>query len=151
MKTPQTYPRRSVGYRDSRPGQRGFAMMEALMASALIGIVVVGTMQFFSFGQSRITSLAVDRAAHDIARNEMEKVVAKGYANAVSTTDTTQTLFGGKITVTTTAIDVDDPVDLLGVADVTGPEDYLKVTVTVTYDSTRTVTMKNLIMPESTE
>lgn len=121
------------------------------MASALIGIVVVGTMQFFSFGQSRITSLAVDRAAYDIARNEMEKVVAKGYANARTMTDTTQSLSGGKITVTTTVTDVDDAVDLLGGLDVTGPEDYIKVTVAVTYDSTRTVTMKNLIMPEPTE
>ena len=151
MKTPQTIARQPVGYRDPRPGVRGFAMMEALMASALLGVVVLGTMQFFSFGQSRITSLSLDRSAYDVVRNEMEKVVARGYADAVSKTDTTQTLFGAKIKVTTTVIDVDDPVDLVGVLDVTGPEDYKKITVTVTYDSTSTVTMKNLIMPEPTE
>jgi type II secretory pathway pseudopilin PulG len=131
-----------------RSGMRGFTMVEAMMAAAMLGIVVVGTMQFFSYGQSRMTSLAVDRAAYDVARNEIEKIIARGYGSATSQTDTTQTLFGEPMTITTVVSYVDDPVDSLSTSDPDGPEDYKNVVVTVTYQDTKTATLQALITPE---
>jgi hypothetical protein len=126
----------------------GFAVMEAMMAAAMLGIVVVGTMQFFTYGQTRMSSLSIDRSAFDVARNELEKIIARGYGSAVSKTDTSQTLFGEPMTIQTVITYVDDAVDSLGGSDGDGTEDYKKVEVTVTYMVDKTATLKTIVVPE---
>ena len=123
-------------------------MMEALMAAAMLGIVVVGTLQFFSFGQSRISGLAIDRAAFDVARSEIEKNIARGHDNVVAGYDTTQFLFEDRLYITTTVTTIDDDADSLGASDSNGTDDYKKVSVSVAYmEQTKTANMHTLITP----
>lgn len=136
------------GRSSPRSGTAGFAMMEALMAAAMLGIVVVGTLQFFTFGQSRISELAIDRAAFDVARSEVEKNIARGHDNVVAGFDTTQFLFDDRIYITTTVTTIDDETDSLGASDSSGPADYKKVSVSVSYlEQSKTANMSTLITP----
>lgn len=144
---PDTPTRKNRNRSAPRSGVRGFAMMEAMMAATMLGIVVMGTMQFFSYGQGRIATLSADRVAYDVARNEIEKMIARGYDSAVSSTDTTQTLYGSSITVETVVAYVDDPVDSLAGADADGPNDFKDVAVTVTYDEDKTATLHAVLTP----
>lgn len=125
---------------------RGFAMLDTLMAAALLGVVMIGTMQFFSFGQSQISSLARERAAYDLARSRIEEMIADGYANSVSKTETGLKVEGQPATRTTTVTFVDDPADSSGGQDANGTQDYKSVMVDVTY-GTHTVTLRTILTP----
>lgn len=137
----------AVRDRSSPPaGVRGFALLDVLMASMILGMVVVGTMQFFTFGQSQITSLVSDQEGYDLAQIRMEEVVADGYADAIAKTETGLMVNGVPATRTTTITFVDDPADSLGGADVNGTQDYKIIKVDVTYGD-RTVTLRTLLAP----
>lgn len=127
-------------------GVRGFALLDVLMATVILGIIVVGTMQLFTFGQSRIVSLSQGRGAYDLARYEIEKVIADGYVDAIAKTDTSLTVDGVPATRTTTITFVDDPADNTGAQDTTGTQDYKLIKVDVTYGN-QTVTLRTLLAP----
>lgn len=132
--------------RDQASSPAGFALLDVLMASMILGMVVVGTMQFFTFGQSQITSLVGDQEAYDLARTRLEALVAAGYDDAIDQVETGLTVNDQPATRTTTVTFVDDPADSLGGADVTGTQDYKLIRVDVTYgDQTRT--LRTLLAP----
>lgn len=129
-------------------GLRGFAMMDVVLGAAILGIVVVGTMQIFEFGHRQILMRAQERSAQDHAQNRIEEVIADGYADAVARVDTGLVVYGGyTATRTTTVTFIDDPADGLGADDPDGTEDFKEVQVEVTYGDGKSVTLKTTVVP----
>ena len=137
--------------RSSHAGMRGFAMMDVAFGAAILGIIVMGTLQTFEFGQRQITRRVQERSAYDLARMRIEEVIAEGFDYAVARTDSGLTVTGGiPATRTTTLTWIDDPADLLGVNDPDGPEDFKDVQVDVDYGPTgmtKTVTLHTVLIP----
>lgn len=108
--------------------------MDVITGAAILGIVVVGTMYFFSYGQRQIQSRARERAAYDLARNRIEEIVAAGYSKALARVDSGLVVYGGIPAVRKTTVTyIDDPADSLGVKDADGNLDYKDIAVEVEY------------------
>ena len=133
--------------RQTRAGVRGFAMIDVITGAAILGIVVVGTMYFFSYGQRQIQARARERAAYDHARNRIEEIVAAGYTKALDRVDSGLTVYGGVAAVRTTTVSyVDDPADSLGALDEDGNLDYKDIQIEVKYLN-KTVTLQAFMYP----
>lgn len=132
-------------------GMRGFAMMDVAFGAALLGIIVLGTLQIFEFGQQQISRRLQERSAYDMARTRMEEIVADTYAHAVSRVDSGLVLSGNiPATRTTTVTMIDDAADGLGAADADGQGDFKEVQVDVAYgpnDNTKTVALSSVLVP----
>lgn len=148
LKKDPVWPARpAIRDRSSAPaGVHGFALLDVLMASLLLGIVVIGTMQFFSYGQSRIASMGKEHDAYNLARSRMEEVISDGYVDAVGKVETGFTMNGVAATRTTTITFVDDPADSLGAKDINGTQDLKLIRVDVTYGD-QAVTLRTLLAP----
>lgn len=126
---------------------RGFALMDVATGAAIMGIVVVGTMFFFSYGQKQIQGNARERAAYDLLHNRVEELVAAGYDKAVARTDTGLVAYNVDASRITSVSFVDDPADSLGVADADGNLDYKDIQVDVTYLA-KTISAQMYMYPE---
>lgn len=134
-------------YRRGHASVRGFAMMDVITGAAILGIVVVGTMYFFSFGQRQIQARARERAAYDLARNRLEEIVAIGYNRTGARGDSGLKVYGNVPAVRRTTVSyVDDPADSLGAKDQDGNLDYKDVVITVQYLN-KTVTLQTYLYP----
>jgi len=130
-------------------GQRGFSLMEVLMASTLLAVAVIGTGYFFASGQARLEERGYGRGALEAARSKLEELQGLSFqhpdllgapspglthldpANPVviddrGTSDTGDDLPGYRRWV---VVDVDDP------ANGEGQADYKEVRVEVAEDS----------------
>ncbi|MBT5875168.1 MAG: hypothetical protein HOH43_17245 [Candidatus Latescibacteria bacterium] len=132
-------------------GMRGFAMMDVAFGAAILGIVVMGTLQIFSFGQRQITTRIQERSAYDLARMRVEEVIAQGITTAVARTDSNLTVTGEMpATRVTTITWIDDPADSTGAGDMDGPNDFKEVVVNINYGpdgATKTVTLTTVLVP----
>ncbi len=132
-------------------GMRGFAMMDVAFGAAILGIVVMGTLHIFSFGQRQIAKRVAERSAYDLVRMRVEEVIAQGIDNAATRTDSNLYVTGKMpATRTTTITWIDDPADSTGADDPDGPEDFKEVVVNVAYGpygSTKTVSLTTVLIP----
>lgn len=130
-----------------RREEKGFTILDVIIGAAILGFVVVGTMQFFAYGQVRIRERAEERSAYDLARTRIEEVLASHYDAVVSRVDSGLTVYGGVAAVRTTTVTfVDDPTDSLGASDADGPEDFKNVQVDVGYRD-KTVMLQTFVLP----
>jgi hypothetical protein len=130
---------------------RGFAILDVTFGAAILGIVVMGTLQVFEFGQRQISTRVAERSAYDLARTRIEEVVADGYDDALARVDSNLTVYGGLPAVRTTTVTfIDDPVDSLGASDPDGIEDYKSIEVQVDYgpdNNQKSVTLETIMIP----
>lgn len=137
----------SLRNRQARANARGFAMIDVITGAAILGIVVVGTMYFFSYGQRQIQARARERGAYDLARNRIEEIVAAGYNKALDRVDSGLVVYGDISAVRKTTVSyVDDPADSLGALDEDGNLDYKDIQIEVQYLN-KTVTLQAFMYP----
>ena len=74
--------------------EAGFTIVESMLGAVILGVVVVGMMEVFSFGERQIMNRAQEQSAYAIGRSRLEEVVGEGFANAVAKIDSGLTVYG---------------------------------------------------------
>jgi hypothetical protein len=117
--------------------QRGFSLMEAVVATAIAVIAVLGLAHSFGMGRALIVRYELGRAALGVATRRMEALAARSPLTlpAPSADSVAFVYKGNAIGMESWTVQwVDDPYDGLGVADnIGGPNDLKQVTVTVRF------------------
>ena len=117
--------------------ERGFSLIEVIVATLISVIAILGLAHSFGIGRGLINRFAEERNALAAVEARME-MLSKLQASAPELTLGTHTgdaieLFPGtSITETWTVTAVDDPADGIGAAD-TNPFDYRLVTVSMSW------------------
>ena len=119
---------------DSRD-QRGFSLIEAVVATAIAVIAVIGIAHSFGMGRALITRYEVGRVALGLAQRRMETFAMRPSAEiAITPGDSVQFVYEGvPLGYESWAVAwVDDPYDGTGGGDTSnGPNDMKRVTVAV--------------------
>ena len=130
----------SAALAGSRTDQRGFSLMEAVVATAIAVIAVLGLAHSFGMGRALIVRYEIGRAALGVATLRMETMAAQSPLTlpAPSADSTAFVYKGTPIGMESWTVQwVDDPYDGTGVADNSGgPNDLKRVTVSVRFAQT---------------
>lgn len=117
--------------------QRGFSLMEAVVATAIAVIAVLGLAHSFGMGRALIVRYEIGRAALGVASRRMETLAAQSPLTlpAPSADSVAFVYKGSAIGMESWTVQwVDDPYDGTGIADnVGGPNDLKRVTVSVRF------------------
>ena len=103
---------RAVRSRDFRPrvrlgDERGIALLEALMASVVVLIAIIGLALMFSMGSSYVRAEGGERVALFLAQQRLEELRAIGLARAVTEAERAVPGFTGFVRSTTIAAGTD--------------------------------------------
>jgi len=103
---------RPVRSRDFRPrvrlgDERGIALLEALMASVVVLIAIIGLALMFSMGSSYVRAEGGERVALFLAQQRLEELRAIGLARAVTEAERAVPGFTGFVRSTTIAAGTD--------------------------------------------
>ena len=149
MKTVKTTQGSKTDHLDRiRHDEAGFVMVEAALGAVVLGIMIVGMLQIFSFAELQVTNRFQEMSAYNMARSRLEEVIGEGSANAVAKIDSGLTVYGDVPAIRTTTVSfIDDPADGLGAADADGPQDIKQVDIVVTYANGKTVALKANLIP----
>jgi hypothetical protein len=83
--------------------ERGIALLEALMASLVLSIAMIGLALMFSMGSSYVRAEGGERVALFLAQQRLEELRAIGLARAVTEAETAVPGFPGFVRTTTIA------------------------------------------------
>jgi type II secretory pathway pseudopilin PulG len=113
--------------------QRGFSLMEAVVATAIAVIAIVGLAHSFGLGRALVNRYEVGRAALGLAQQRMEDYASHRWTIVPAPPDSLPFVYGGNaVGVERWSIEwVDDPFDGTGAGDTNGPNDMKRVTVKV--------------------
>jgi prepilin-type N-terminal cleavage/methylation domain-containing protein len=132
-------------------GQRGFSLIEAIVATAIAVIAVLGMAHTFGMGRALVSRYEIGRAALGVAQARLEGFASHTPAAIVTpAADSVAFIYKGVtrgMEVWTVAWE-DDPSDGTGGADTNGPNDLKRVTVQVHWgigDDVNRVTLTRLI------
>lgn len=126
----------SLAALDDRFGsdQRGFSLMEAVVATAIAVIAVLGLAHSFGMGRALIDRYEIGRVALGAAELRMERFASLPSASVPTGADSVAFAYNSQTLGTERwSIEwVDDPYDGTGVGDISGgPQDLKRVTVTI--------------------
>ena len=115
--------------------QRGFSLVEAVVATAIAVIAVIGIAHSFGMGRALITRYEVGRVALGLAQQRMESYAMRPTEEiAITPGDSVAFVYDGQSVgfESWSVAWVDDPYDGTGAGDTSnGPNDMKLVTVTV--------------------
>ena len=115
----------------TRTNNAGYTLVEVIVSAVILGIVFVGTMQYFTLSRWQIERGFRSQLAWMNMASRLEKAVDLGYASLMDSLPESSvplTLNGVQGYRTTTVTPMDDTLDGLAPTDTTVP-DYLEVKV----------------------
>jgi len=129
--------------------EKGFTLVEVLVAIVMLTIIILGGMQFFVAGSARVDRGVHQRAAFEMAYARLEALSSAPYDSIASLTENSVSLDDIVCTRVTKVTYVDDPLDGTGAGD-SDAQDYKQITVSVYWTEagrTQSVDMATLVTP----
>lgn len=120
------------------PGERGFSLMEVIVATVIAVIAVMGLAHSFAVGRALIDRHENGRDALGLVQERLEYLLGVSPGNpdlAIGTHNFGIVALNPAVNgnETWTVVWVDDPIDGSGGGDLDGTDDYKRVTVTIAW------------------